>query len=96
MHIRSDDCPSDDRYDTRTTCCLPNESFQDYARPFSSNQQNPESNLAAGVVAVAPSPNPGHDPIAGVPTNLQTTPEQIPANVYTPEGVNSFLIDGGF
>ena len=35
MHIRSDDCPyddryNDDRYDTHTTCCLPYESFHPY------------------------------------------------------------------
>lgn len=96
MCIRSDDCPSDERWNTRNTCCLPLESFQEYSRPFSSNPQNPESNLAAGVVAVAPSPNSGDDPIEGIPTNLQTTPEQIPANTYTPDGVYSFLMNGGF
>lgn len=86
LHIRSDDCPYDDRYDTRTTCCLPHESFQQYIHALSSNSQSPDSNLAAATGAVAAPPISGDDQIDAI--SLLTAPEQTLANI--PWGVDSF------
>lgn len=88
MHIRSDDCPYDDRYDTHTTCCLPYESFHPYnhALPWdsflpstpdvSTNPQNLDSNLAAAVV-VAPPTTPDDDQTNRVATDQLTTGQTL-------------------
>lgn len=76
MHIRSDDCPYDNRYDTQTTCCLPYESFQE----LRSSPQIPEGNIAANVIDVALPPNPADDLIDGNISNLPSGSEKIVSN----------------
>lgn len=91
MHIRSDDCPYDDIYETQVTCCLPSESFQNYINPISTNPQVPDSNLATTAVATTSSSNPDNDQIAA---DLPTTYGQIFAN--TPGEAYDSPTNGGF